>query len=156
MTRITSWLLALATALVPCAPSLHAQQSKEPAAAQALVQPQSLKLPMKGSGFFGGNVEMAAHLYKPEGAGPFPAVVFSHGRAAEREARASLKYPVLVGHGNYWLRKGFAVIAPVRRGYGETGGVDGEASGANWSFGSCRTEPDYAKVAKIEIGRAHV
>jgi len=149
MTRITAWLLALAAALAPGVPSPRAQENKEPPSAQALVQPQILKLPMKGGGFFGGDVAMAAHFYKPQGDGPFPAVVFSHGRAADREVRATLKYPVLVGHGNFWLRKGFALIAPLRRGYGETGGVDSEASGATWRLGSCRTDPDYAKVAKI-------
>src|SRR3990170_4034859 len=109
LTRIIPWLLALAAALAPGVPSPRAQESKEAPSAQARVQPQILKLPMKGGGFFGGDVAMAAHFYKPQGAGPFPAVVFSHGRAADREVRATLKYPVLVGHGNFWLRKGFAL-----------------------------------------------
>lgn len=149
MLRIIPWLLAMAVALAPAVPSPQAQESKGALSTQTRVQPQILRLPMKGGAFLGGDIQMASHFYKPQGDGPFPVVVFSHGRAAEREARANLKYPVAVGHGNFWLRKGFAVIAPLRPGYGETGGVDDESSGATWRFGSCRTDPDYAKVAKV-------
>lgn len=124
-----------------------------PAAAQEtaknLVQPQLIKIPIKGAGVFGGEVAMATHLYKPNGDGPFPVVIFSHGRAPERADRENLKQPVLLGHGNFWLNKGFALIAPTRPGYGETGGVDREDAGGNWRAGSCRGEPDYAKVAEF-------
>lgn len=117
-------------------------------ATQELIQPEILKIPMKGAGAFGGDVEMVTHLYKPQGNGPFPVVLFSHGRSGERDERWDLKFPVLVGHGNFWSRKGFAVVAPIRPGYGETGGVDRELSGATGTGGSCRGVPNYIRVAK--------
>lgn len=118
-------------------------------AAQNLVQPEIVQIPIKGAGIFGSEVVMVAHLYKPNGGGPFPVVIFSHGRAPERADRENLKQPVLVGHGNFWLNKGFALVAPIRPGYGATGGVDREDAGGNWLYGSCRGNPDYAKLAEF-------
>ena len=117
--------------------------------AQNLVQPQIVKIPMKSGGVFGSDVEMVSHLYRPDGEGPFPIVIFSHGRSPDRAERWNLKYPVLVGHGNFWLRKGFALVAPMRPGYGETGGIDRENAGGDWRNGRCMGSPDYAKVAKV-------
>lgn len=108
------------------------------------VPPQIVKLPLLVDGK---QLEVVTHLYKPEGEGPFPLVIFSHGRAPSRVDRAKLEYPVLVGHANYWLRKGVAVIAPVRPGYGDTGGVDREDSGARWSGSVCSGDPDFTRVA---------
>ena len=50
-------------------------------------QPAEQKRPeiIKLSLLIDGSVrEVTTHLYKPEGAGPFPLVIFSHGRAAAR------------------------------------------------------------------------
>jgi len=117
-------------------------------AMQKLLQPEILKIPVRSAGAFGGDVEMVTHLYKPQGNGPFPVVVFSHGRGSIEENQ-KLKFPVLVGHANFWLRKGFAVVSPVRPGYGETGGVDREAPGHTWRRGTCIGTPDFANTAKV-------
>jgi dienelactone hydrolase len=117
-------------------------------ATQKLIQPEILKIPMKGAGAFGGDVEMVTHLYKPQGNGPIPVVIFSHGRGSIEENR-NLKFPVLVGHGNFWLRTGFAVLSSIRPGYGETGGVDRESPGHTWRGGTCLGTPDFANTAKV-------
>lgn len=90
--------------------------------------------------------QVITHVYKPAGEGPFPLVIFSHGRAPKQADRDKLQYPVLVGHANYWLRKGVAVVAAVRPGYGETGGADRENSFAKWSGSTCTTNPDFMRV----------
>ena len=74
---------------------------------------------------------MTTQVFLPEGKAPFPVVIFSHGRAPTAEGRANLKFPVLPGHVGYWQAKGFAVVAPIRPGYGATGGPDREASGVD-------------------------
>jgi hypothetical protein len=60
-------------------------------------------------------------LYHPDGDGPFPLVVLSHGRGGhELNAR---KYPTRIHditNAKFWIRKGFAVAIPTRLGYGET------------------------------------
>ena len=129
--------------------ALHLTPRVPTEAAQNLVQPEIVQIPIKGAGIFGSEVAMVAHLYKPNGGGPFPVVIFSHGRAPERADRENLKQPALVGHGNFWLNKGFALVAPIRPGYGATGGVDREDAGGNWRYGACRGNPDYAKVAEF-------
>ena len=124
-----------------------AQVAGRPAWAQQpeqRVPPQVVKLPLLVDGK---QFEVVTHVYKPPGEGPFPLVIFSHGRAPSRVDRAKLEYPVLVGHANYWLRKGVAVVAPVRPGYGDTGGMDREDSGARWSGNVCSGAPDFSRVA---------
>ncbi len=67
--------------------------------------------------------------FRPPGPGPFPIVVFSHGRtpASRHEPMRWRALPIA----RYWTRRGFAVIVPTRVGYGELGqAVDPEASGA--------------------------
>jgi dienelactone hydrolase len=130
----------LATAFVGFALSfpILAQQAPD------RVQPEVVRLPLL---IDGKPVEVVAHLYKPPGDGPFPLVVYSHGRAGDRLDRVKMQYPVPVGHGNYWLRKGVALVAPMRPGYGETGGADMEDSGVKWRGSECYTNPDYAHVA---------
>ena len=44
---------------------------------------------------------MRAEVYKPTGPGPFPTLIFSHGRAADRLDRANLKTPIPKGHVRY-------------------------------------------------------
>jgi dienelactone hydrolase len=108
------------------------------------VPPQVIKLPLV---IDGKSFDVVTHVYKPAGDGPFPLVIFSHGRAPSRVDRAKLENPVLIGHANYWLRKGVAVIAPVRPGYGDTGGFDREDSGIRWSGKVCTGDADFTRVA---------
>lgn len=90
--------------------------------------PETVTIEVPAVGDFAA-VSMIAEVFRPEGAGPFPVVIFSHGRSAQRKDREALKVPVLRGHVGWWMRRGFAVVAPVRPGYGATGGPDREASG---------------------------
>ena len=78
--------------------------------------------------FFRGDVAMTTEVFKPDGDGPFPVVLYSHGRAGTDAERRDMKVPILRGHALYWMRKGFAVVAPIRPGYGVTGGPDSESS----------------------------
>ena len=71
-------------------------------------------------------IAMKALLYKPEGKGPFQAVLYSHGRAAKPEERLAFKTPINPVHAKFWLDRGIAVLAPIRPGYGITGGEDCE------------------------------
>ena len=130
-----TWLLVCAlTAALPAA----GQESRP--------TPDILRLPLS---IGGSRVEVVTHLYKPPGPGPFPLVIFSHGRAALPADRAKLSTPVLAGHAQYWLRKGVAVIAPIRPGYGDTGGEDREYSNSRWKDGAsdCYTDPDFTAAA---------
>lgn len=72
---------------------------------------------------------VAITIYRPLGDGPFPLVVFNHGRAVtEKRATQGRSRPEHAAR--YFVAKGFVVFAPTRIGYWETyGGFDPEDNG---------------------------
>lgn len=65
-----------------------------------------------------GKLKIEAYVYKPEGPGPFPVVIYNHGsrEGHEREERP-------FGYvGEMLARSGYVVIVPERRGYGKSDG----------------------------------
>ncbi len=93
-------------------------------------------------------VAMTGTVFRPPGEGPFPVVVYSHGRSGTEIERARTRPPVMQSHVRYWLDKGFAVVAPIRPGYGRTGGADREDSGVRYDiFGNCWGPPGFARAA---------
>ena len=68
-------------------------------------------------------------VYRPPGDGPFPLVVFNHGRAVQARRASQGRYRPEVA-ARYLVAKGFVVLVPNRIGYGETyGAFDPENSG---------------------------
>ncbi len=65
-----------------------------------------------------GSLRIQAYLYKPRGDGQFPLVIYNHGsrRGHEKES-VPFRYV-----GNLLLQRGFAVLVPERRGYGQSDG----------------------------------
>jgi hypothetical protein len=66
-----------------------------------------------------GTLKIEAYTYRPEGDGPFPAIIYNHGSRTKETSEATFAYvsKMLAEHGYY-------VIVPERRGYGKS---DGEA-----------------------------
>jgi len=68
------------------------------------------------------HTELFATEYRPAGSGPFPLVLINHGMPRNATERLDVT-------GRYreqsleFVRRGFVVINPVRRGYGKTGGA---------------------------------
>ncbi|QHE93855.1 prolyl oligopeptidase family serine peptidase [Pandoraea fibrosis] len=119
-------------------------------AAAADPTPEIVSIVVSGAGTFGGDVAMHTEVYRPVGNGPFPVLIFEHGRASDALVRAKLSQPIPKGHVRYWLAKGFAIVAPVRVGYGATGGPDRENSGASFDMqGRCTRRPDFEKLSKV-------
>ncbi len=118
-----------------------AQSQEQPA---QVVQPEivTLSLPVDGS-----PTDMVTHIYKPNtpGATRFPLVVFAHGRGYSPNPLVPVpppdRAPINMVTANWWLQKGFAVVAPLRPGYGKTGGFDREQQFVYWQGNSCVTEP---------------
>lgn len=102
-------------------PARAGESGNDAASAKPATHAETVLIPAPGMGTFGGTVDMHADLFKPDGPGPYPVLIFSHGRAPDRLARAGLKHPIQEWHVRYWLEHGVAVLAPVRVGYGETG-----------------------------------
>jgi pimeloyl-ACP methyl ester carboxylesterase len=90
-------------------------------------------------------VEIDVTVLRPEGAGPFPIVVLSHGSPRVPGDRRKEGRQRLTGQSEPFLALGYAVIVPTRRGYGHSGGEWAEG------FGAC-SDPDYY-AAGLETAR---
>jgi dienelactone hydrolase len=107
--------------------------------------PQVVRIPLDPLHARGADAGMVAGVFTPPGEGPFPVMVYSHGRSAERN---DTQLPDPRGFVRYWLHKGFVVVAPIRPGYGATGGEDREDSGVLYDiFGNCWGRPRFAGAA---------
>jgi hypothetical protein len=125
-------LLLLAAGLVGCAGASTGKQGLEAALREEI---HSVAVPEAGA-------SIVITSFRPSGTGPFPWLVLSHGSATTAEAnRAIGRYRPLPPI-REWVRRGYAVMAPVRRGYGASGGEKfGDA------YGSC-SRPDFRRAGE--------
>ena len=65
-----------------------------------------------------GKLKIEAYVYKPEGAGPFPVVIYNHGSRTEHD-REERPFAYV---GSMLVSSGYAVVVPERRGYGKSDG----------------------------------
>jgi len=91
---------------------------------------QVIRIPLTPARAFGPEpLTLEATLYLPDGDGPFPLVVLSHGTPRDPGLRVSqkrLRYEMQSWEFVHW---GFAVVIPMRRGYGGSGGDYAEEEG---------------------------
>jgi dienelactone hydrolase len=66
-----------------------------------------------------GSLRIEAYLYKPDGDGPFPVVIYNHG-SREGHERDSVPFKYV---GSMLTRAGYVVLVPERRGYGKSDGA---------------------------------
>ena len=85
-----------------------------------------------------GNYGIAAKILRPDGAGPYGAIVLNHGAAVSAEERRNESPDLLLHTATHFARRGYVVVMPLRRGFGATGGEFAEDAG------SCRN-PDYQR-----------
>ena len=84
------------------------------------------------------NYSIAAKILRPEGAGPYGAIVLNHGAAVSAEERRTESPDLLLHTATHFAKRGYVVVMPLRRGFGATGGEFAEDAG------SCRN-PDYQR-----------
>jgi dienelactone hydrolase len=101
-----------------------------------------VKLPMMERGLFGEHErDIVATTYMSDGSGPFPLIVLSHGSPPDPRDRPKIGRYRELPQIRTFVQLGFAVIVPIRRGFGATGGTYWEG------FGSC-ANPDYIQAGK--------
>ena len=86
-----------------------------------------------------GGYEVATTILRPEGNGPFGAIVLNHGVSASARERARESSELLLSAAAVFARRGYVVVMPLRRGFGATGGAMAEDPG------SC-ANPDYFRA----------
>jgi dienelactone hydrolase len=114
--------------------------------AQQLGRAEIVKVPLSVDGNL---TDVVTHIYKPStpGVTTFKLVIYSHGRPFNPNPpnTVALVTPITPEVANWWFQKGLAVVAPVRPGYGETGGSDREYPNVVWQSNSCISEPAYER-----------
>ncbi|MGC7556516.1 hypothetical protein ACPWSG_24790, partial [Pandoraea pneumonica] len=92
--RTGSFCATALTALLVSVPTSFAatdDTSAPPASAapsQTDVKPEIVGIVVPGASTFGGDISMHTEVYKPAGNGPFPVLIFEHGRAGDPLVRA--------------------------------------------------------------------
>lgn len=112
----------------------------------AQLHEQVLRVPARVQDPFGKEVqgELIVTTFRPQGVGPFPLVVISHGR--DSKTRADYKRQRYESAARFFLRKGFAVAVPLRLGYGELAALGDPESSVNCA--SPRFAPALAAAAE--------
>jgi len=85
-----------------------------------------------------GRYTLSATILRPEGEGPYGAVVLNHGTPGSASGRARESADLLIHSAAVFARRGYVVVMPLRRGFGATGGEFAEDPG------TC-ANPDYRK-----------
>ncbi|WP_209443401.1 alpha/beta hydrolase family protein [Falsiroseomonas frigidaquae] len=125
------------------------------AAEAPAADPTLLRIAIPGTGR-----DIPARLCRPEAPGPVPLAVINHGSPANAAGRARMApQPCTAEAVRWFLARGFAVLLPLRRGYGPDGG-----DGGGWAegYGGCAS-PDYVAggrqtardiAAAVALGRS--
>ena len=113
------FLIALLASVVALASQASAQSARE----------ETVRIPSSGA-------TMIATVMRPSAEGKHPLVVINHGSPASSAQRPAMARPRYASLSSWFVSRGYVVVLPLRRGYGETGGTWAEA------YGSCQT-PDY-------------
>ncbi|SEI53231.1 dienelactone hydrolase family protein [Paraburkholderia diazotrophica] len=68
-----------------------------------------------------GNVTLETTVYKPDGPGPFPMLVFNHGKIHGDPRTQTRSDPMSLAR--EFVRRGYVVVAPNRQGFADSGGT---------------------------------
>ena len=91
--------------------------------------------------------KLVATVFKPDGKGPFPLVVINHGKSLGDPKKQPRYRPFSAA--TVFVSRGYAVIAPMREGFGESDG--------KFSLGDCSTLKDgYRQARSIKHTLDHI
>ena len=120
----------LALALLFCATSAQANGELDPRLNEQVIQ-----IPLAD------DKKLVATLFKPDGKGPFPIVVINHGKSLGDPKKQQRYRPTSAAA--LFVSRGYAVIAPMRAGFGHSDG--------KFSLGDCSTLRDgYTQARSVK------
>jgi dienelactone hydrolase len=126
-----AFIVAIAALL--CWPSGDAARTGALATGEVRLVQEHIRIPGPGRRY-----TLATTIVRPAGPGPFGAIVLNHGVALAAHAREQESAGLLLPAAELLARRGYAVVMPLRRGFGATGGYFAEDAG------SC-LQPDYLR-----------
>jgi dienelactone hydrolase len=85
---------------------------------------EQVRIPVPGAGY-----SVAATILRPDGPGPYGAIVLNHGVPGSAQGRAQVTALDFRVAAPVFAQHGYAVIMPLRRGFGATGGEFAEDAG---------------------------
>lgn len=101
-----------------------------------------------------------ATLFRPDGSGPFPLAVLNHGSPrdpAERRVGGRMRF---APQSRWFTERGFAVLVPMRRGYGDSDGpwteTEGACDEADFLHAGAETARDIAAAVRFASSRPDV
>ncbi|RKP49543.1 dienelactone hydrolase family protein [Trinickia fusca] len=77
---------------------------------------QIVRIPVDAAG----TVTLETTIFRPDGPGPFPMIVFNHGKTEGDPHNQSRSRPIAFAR--EFVRRGYVVVAPNREGFAESGG----------------------------------
>lgn len=84
---------------------------------------EQFRVPVRG-------YSLAVTVVRPRGGGPFRVVVLNHGVGPDADARRRESPALLMSSAMAFAQRGYAVVMPLRRGFGDTGGEFAEDPGS--------------------------
>ena len=100
---------------------------------------QIIYIPVAGDAF------LQTTIYRPDGPGPFPLVVFNHGKIKGDPRQQARSEPLPLAR--EFVRRGYVVVAPNRRGFAQSGGTYGKHGCDVERNGAAQAEDVAATVA---------
>jgi dienelactone hydrolase len=83
----------------------------------ASLNEQVIRVPVDAAG----SITLETTIYKPDGPGPFPMIVFNHGKMPGDPRLQSRSDPLPFAR--EFVRRGYVVVAPNRQGFAQSGGT---------------------------------
>ena len=109
---------------------------------------QAMRIPVVDSGPLGTKqITLEATVYRPDGDGAWPVVIFNHGSTGGNPAVIKVTQKA-ARQARFFTRHGLAVVAPMRRGRGASDGDYGETYGCDPALltsGLARAVEDYPR-----------
>jgi len=104
-----------------------------------------------------GSITLETTIFKPDGAGPFPMIVFNHGKMPGEPHTQSRSRPLAFAR--EFVRRGYVVVAPNREGFAQSGGTyhqegcDVEKNGAAQAEDVAATIAYMSKASYVDASR---
>lgn len=102
------------------------------------------------AGAGGPTLNLSGYLARPDGPGPFPMVLLTHGAPRDAKDRATMRAEGAARQARDFARRGWFALSVLRRGYGSSEGAFAEAAGPC----SDRTYAAAGRAAAVDLREA--